>query len=43
VDGDPLADVRVLAERERLALVVKGGAAVRGSLVGAKRSVAVRA
>jgi imidazolonepropionase-like amidohydrolase len=41
VDGDPLADVRILAEREKLALVVKGGAAVRGALVGAKRAVGV--
>jgi imidazolonepropionase-like amidohydrolase len=41
VDGDPLADIHLLAEGDRLALVVKGGAAVRGSLVPAPRSVAV--
>jgi imidazolonepropionase-like amidohydrolase len=28
VDGDPLADVRVLQERERIALVIKGGEVV---------------
>jgi imidazolonepropionase-like amidohydrolase len=41
LDGDPLADIRVLADHEKLALVVKGGAAVRGALVGAKRAVTV--
>src|SRR5581483_9638947 len=39
VDGDPLADIHVVEQPEKLALVVKGGAAVRGSLVGARRSV----
>ncbi|HET7037589.1 MAG TPA: amidohydrolase family protein [Thermomicrobiaceae bacterium] len=28
VDGDPLADIRVLQQRERIALVIKGGAIV---------------
>jgi len=37
VEGDPLADIRVLADGARLALVVKGGSAVRGRLVPAQR------
>jgi len=37
VAGDPLADIRVLADGERLALVVKGGSAVRGRLAPAQR------
>ncbi len=41
VDGDPLADIRILAESDKLALVVKGGATARGALVGAKRAVTV--
>jgi imidazolonepropionase-like amidohydrolase len=32
VDGDPLADVGILRDPERLVLVMKGGAAVAGSL-----------
>ncbi|HEU5440745.1 MAG TPA: amidohydrolase family protein [Ktedonobacterales bacterium] len=43
VDGDPLKDVGLLAKPERLALVVKGGAAVRGRLRATKRPVAVSA
>lgn len=43
VDGDPLEDIGLLAAPERLALVVKGGAAVRGSLRAAKQPVAVTA
>jgi imidazolonepropionase-like amidohydrolase len=41
VDGDPLADIHILADPTKLVLVVKGGAAVRGELVGAKRGVTV--
>jgi imidazolonepropionase-like amidohydrolase len=41
VEGDPLADIGVLVEAERLALVVKGGASVRGRLVGTPRRAAV--
>ena len=41
VDGDPLADINVVAQPEKLALIVKGGAAVRGSLLGARRPVSV--
>jgi len=37
VEGDPLADIRVLADGARLALVVKGGSAVRGRLAPAQR------
>lgn len=36
VDGDPLAESRILAESGKLALVIKGGA-----LVGARRAVTV--
>jgi imidazolonepropionase-like amidohydrolase len=43
VDGDPLADVRIVSDADRLALVMKGGAAVRGRLVPATRSVPVTA
>ncbi|HXQ68527.1 MAG TPA: amidohydrolase family protein, partial [Alphaproteobacteria bacterium] len=32
LDGDPLADVRLLQEPERLALVLKDGRAVAGRL-----------
>ena len=39
VDGDPLADVRVLADPARIAFVAKGGAAVRSTLTAAKRPV----
>lgn len=38
VDGDPLADIRVLQQQDRLALVMKGGAAVGGTLL--KRDLA---
>jgi len=31
VDGDPLADIRVLQDRGRLRLVVQGGRAVAGA------------
>jgi imidazolonepropionase-like amidohydrolase len=41
VDGDPLADVSILAAREKLALIVRGGAAVRGALAGARHPAAV--
>ena len=41
VDGDPLADVRVLENRDRLALILKGGAPVRGRLTPAARPVPV--
>ena len=32
-DGDPLADIRILQERERHALVLKEGRAVAGRLL----------
>jgi imidazolonepropionase-like amidohydrolase len=41
VDGDPLADIHILASAERLSLVMKGGASVRGRLVPATRPVPV--
>ncbi len=41
VTGDPLEDVGLLAEPERLALIVKGGECVRCRLVGARRTAAV--
>ena len=41
VDGDPLADVRVLEDRDRLALILKGGSPVRGVLSPAARPVPV--
>ncbi len=43
VDGDPLADIRLLTQADRLALVIKGGAAVRGRLVSAQRTADVTA
>ena len=43
VDGDPLADVRVLEDRDRLALIVKGGAPVCGRLEPVARPVPVTA
>ncbi len=41
VEGNPLDDISVLSARDRLALVMKGGAAVRSRLVAAPRPVAV--
>ncbi len=41
VDGDPLSDVDILADRERLALVVKGGAAARQRLTAQSRAIPV--
>lgn len=32
VDGDPLADVRILQDRDRIKMVMKGGVPVRGTL-----------
>ncbi len=43
VEGDPLDDIDVLADRDRLALVVKGGASARQRLTAAARAVAVTA
>jgi imidazolonepropionase-like amidohydrolase len=43
VDGDPLADVRVLERRERLALILQGGVAVRGRLAATARVAPVTA
>jgi imidazolonepropionase-like amidohydrolase len=43
IDGDPLADVRLLADAGRLALVMKGGAAVRSRLAPARRTAPVTA
>jgi imidazolonepropionase-like amidohydrolase len=40
VDGDPLADIRLLQDRERLALVLKGGRPVAGRLHDAARLAA---
>jgi imidazolonepropionase-like amidohydrolase len=37
VDGDPLADLGILAQPDRLALVVKAGAAARDRLTAARR------
>lgn len=34
VDGDPLADIRVLQDTDRLALIMKGGAVVKDRLAG---------
>lgn len=41
VDGDPLADVRVLEAHDRLALILKGGSPVRGRLSPVERPVPV--
>ena len=35
VDGDPLSDIRILQDRERIQLVMKGGEVVRSDLRGA--------
>jgi imidazolonepropionase-like amidohydrolase len=43
VDGDPLANIRVLEEANRLALVLKGGAIASGQLEAASRSIPVTA
>jgi len=32
VDGDPLADIKILKERKRIQLVMKGGAIYRSDL-----------
>ncbi|HUB04367.1 MAG TPA: amidohydrolase family protein, partial [Solirubrobacteraceae bacterium] len=36
IDGDPLADVRVLRDPERIAMVVQGGEVVAGKAVARK-------
>jgi len=41
VDGDPLSDIDLLADRERLALVVKGGAAARQRITAQTRAIAL--
>ena len=41
VEGDPLQDVGLLAQQERLAMVVKGGDCVRCRLVGTRRPAAM--
>lgn len=41
VDGDPLANVRVLEDRNRLALILKGGSPVRGVLSPMPRPVPI--
>jgi imidazolonepropionase-like amidohydrolase len=41
VEGNPLEDIGLLAEQDRLALVVKGGAGVRSRLQGVRRPVSV--
>lgn len=43
VDGDPLADVSLLADRSRLALVMKGGGEVVGRIAPVRRSTPVAA
>jgi imidazolonepropionase-like amidohydrolase len=43
VDGDPLADVSLLADRSRLALVMKGGGEVVGRMAPVRRSTPVAA
>ena len=43
VDGDPLSDIGVLAERSRLALVMKGGVEVSGWLASVARAQPVAA
>ena len=43
VDGDPLGDVRVLEDADRLALVLKGGAIASGQLEAAPRPIPVTA
>ncbi|MGZ3673017.1 MAG: amidohydrolase family protein [Ktedonobacterales bacterium] len=43
VNGDPLADIRVLEDKQNLALVLKGGVAIREQLSAAKRPVPVTA
>lgn len=43
VNGDPLADIRVVEDKQNLSLVLKGGVAIREQLSVAKRPVAVTA
>lgn len=43
VNGDPLADIRVVEDKQNLSLVLKGGVAIREQLSVAKRPVPVTA
>jgi imidazolonepropionase-like amidohydrolase len=43
VDGDPLEDVRVLEDPDRISLILKGGAVARGQLQAAPRAAPVTA